>query len=171
MKRRLPKRVSNPWVFFGLVAIVATVLVYCSSREHMNERPIIELGSEPRKLPPKAAPVDELPIRDFKKSFFEFNKSALRDEAKKALRETAVWMQKHPKVNLQIEGFCDDRGSEEYNMKLGQRRADAVLEFFVANGVERERLAAISYGRMQGARSDVRAANRRVEIIAIYPTE
>ena len=162
---------AGTFAFFAAMALTILVgigLAGCSSRTHMNEQPIFALADGPKTVAPRDEPPETLPINDFKSSFFEFDKSALRPGAKEALRATATWLKKNSDVRLQIEGFCDARGAEEYNLRLGQRRADSVLNFLVANGINRERMTAISYGRLPGVAKDERAKNRRVSVIAIF---
>jgi peptidoglycan-associated lipoprotein len=79
--------------------------------------------------------------------FFELNKSTLSDEAQATLSKQADWLAKYPNVTVQIAGNCDDRGTEEYNLALGQRRAKAAADFLKAKGVSSSRLTTISYGK------------------------
>lgn len=171
-KTILVRGAAGTFAFFaamGLTVLVGIGLAGCSSRTHMNEQPIFALADGPRKVTPRDEPPETLPINDFKSSFFEFDKATLRAGAKDALRATAAWLRKNENVKLQIEGFCDERGPEEYNLRLGQRRADAVLNFLLASGIDRERMTAISYGRLPGHAKDERSKNRRVSVIAIFP--
>ncbi len=79
--------------------------------------------------------------------FFAFNSSTLSDEAQSTLSKQAAWLQKYPNVRVQVAGNCDDRGTEEYNLALGQRRANASKDFLVAKGVDANRITTISYGK------------------------
>jgi peptidoglycan-associated lipoprotein len=79
--------------------------------------------------------------------FFAFDKSNLSDAAKTTLTRQADWLKKYPQVQVQIAGNCDDRGTEEYNLALGQRRANAARDFIVAQGVSASRITTISYGK------------------------
>ena len=79
--------------------------------------------------------------------FYAFDKSALSDEAKATLDREAAWLAKYPQVSLQVAGNCDDRGTEEYNLALGNRRAVAAKDYLVAKGVDASRLTTISYGK------------------------
>jgi peptidoglycan-associated lipoprotein len=79
--------------------------------------------------------------------FFEFNSSTLTDAAQSTLSKQAAWLAKYPNVSVQIAGNCDDRGTEEYNLALGQRRANAGRDFLVAKGVSAARITTISYGK------------------------
>ncbi|WP_425364161.1 peptidoglycan-associated lipoprotein Pal [Candidatus Tisiphia endosymbiont of Hybos culiciformis] len=83
--------------------------------------------------------------------FFAFNKSDISPQAKEQLNKQAVWLKGHPKVTATIEGHCDDRGTREYNLALGERRATASLNYLVGLGVEKNRLDTISYGKERPA--------------------
>lgn len=79
--------------------------------------------------------------------FYELNSSTLTEAGQATLSKQAAWMTKYPNVTVQVAGNCDDRGTEEYNIALGQRRANAAKDFLVAKGVSSSRLTTISYGK------------------------
>jgi peptidoglycan-associated lipoprotein len=79
--------------------------------------------------------------------FFDTDQSTLSDTARTTLGRQVQWLQQHPTVNVLISGNCDDRGTEEYNLALGQRRAGADANFLVAQGINPSRLQTISYGK------------------------
>ena len=79
--------------------------------------------------------------------FYEFNKSTLTDEAQGTLDKQANWLAKYPNVRVQVAGNADDRGTEEYNLALGNRRANAARDFLTAKGVSTSRISTISYGK------------------------
>jgi peptidoglycan-associated lipoprotein len=79
--------------------------------------------------------------------FYELNQSTLSDEAQATLTKQANWLAKYPSVTVQVAGNCDDRGTEEYNLALGNRRAKAARDFLVARGVSSSRISTISYGK------------------------
>ena len=81
------------------------------------------------------------------KVFFAFDKSNLSPEAQSTLDRQAEWLQRYPQVRVQIAGNTDDRGTEEYNLALGQRRANAARDYLVARGVNSARMSTISYGK------------------------
>jgi peptidoglycan-associated lipoprotein len=78
--------------------------------------------------------------------FFDFDKFDLRPEAREQLAANAGWMKEHAELLFTIEGHCDERGTNEYNIALGQRRASVAKEYIVSLGVEDSRLRTISYG-------------------------
>src|SRR6185503_1049258 len=79
--------------------------------------------------------------------FFDFDRSTLKADARATLERQASWLAKYPQVNVQVAGNCDDRGAEEYNLDLGQRRANASRDYLVARGVAGSRITTISYGK------------------------
>ena len=78
---------------------------------------------------------------------FGTNESALSPDAQGVLGRQADWLQRYPQVQVQVAGNCDDRGTEEFNLALGQRRANSARDFLVAHGVSSGRVSTISYGK------------------------
>src|SRR6476661_10189377 len=79
--------------------------------------------------------------------FFDFDRSTLKSDAQATLDRQSGWLAKYPQVNVQLAGNCDDRGTEEYNLALGQRRANSARDYLVARGVAGARISTISYGK------------------------
>jgi peptidoglycan-associated lipoprotein len=96
--------------------------------------------------------------------FYEFNQSTLRADAKGTLDKQSGWLAKYGSVNVQVAGNCDERGTEEYNLALGQRRANAAASYLKAKGVAAARMTTISYGKdrptAQGSNDQAWAQNR-----------
>jgi peptidoglycan-associated lipoprotein len=96
--------------------------------------------------------------------FYDFNTSGLRADAKGTLDKQAAWLGKYGSVNVQVAGNCDERGTEEYNLALGQRRANAAASYLRAKGVAGARMTTISYGKdrptAQGSNEQAWAQNR-----------
>jgi peptidoglycan-associated lipoprotein len=86
----------------------------------------------------------ETEVRD---AYFDFNKSDIREDAQQTLTANAAFFKAHPNLNFTVEGHCDERGSEEYNLGLGERRAESAKEFLVNLGVSADRIFTISYGK------------------------
>jgi peptidoglycan-associated lipoprotein len=80
-------------------------------------------------------------------AFFDFAKSDIRPDGQTALTHDASYLKSHPDVKVRISGYCDERGSEEYNLGLGERRAEAAKRFMVNLGVAPDRINTISYGK------------------------
>jgi peptidoglycan-associated lipoprotein len=79
--------------------------------------------------------------------FYDFNRSSLKPDARGTLDRQSAWLGKYASVNVQVAGNCDERGTEEYNLALGQRRANAAADYLKAKGVAGSRITTISYGK------------------------
>ncbi len=79
--------------------------------------------------------------------FFDFDRYDLTAEARAQLEKQAAWLQTYPAVTITVEGHCDERGTREYNLALGERRANAAMNYLVALGVDPNRVQTISYGK------------------------
>jgi len=97
--------------------------------------------------------------------FFDFDKSVIKAEGQTTLQRQAEWLKKYPNVTVTIEGHCDERGTREYNLALGERRATAVRNALVALGIPAARMKTISYGKERpavlGSNEAAWAQNRR----------
>ncbi|MEQ8604606.1 MAG: peptidoglycan-associated lipoprotein Pal [Marivibrio sp.] len=97
--------------------------------------------------------------------FFAFDSSELSSSARATLDRQAAWLQQHRSVQIVIEGHADERGTREYNLALGERRANSVKEYLVSQGVDANRLRTISYGKerpaVAGSTEAAWAQNRR----------
>ena len=90
--------------------------------------------------PPPPAPV---PLKDV---FFDYDKAMVRDDQKAALNENVTWLKANSGAKVLLEGHCDERGTAEYNLALGERRAKAVKDYLVGAGIAADRVSTISYG-------------------------
>ncbi|NKB56890.1 MAG: peptidoglycan-associated lipoprotein Pal [Alphaproteobacteria bacterium] len=97
--------------------------------------------------------------------FFDFDKSEIAQKAAATLKKQAAWLQKYPNKTIVVEGHCDERGTREYNLALGERRANAVREYLISLGVSAARIETISYGKERpavlGSNDSAWAQNRR----------
>jgi len=80
-------------------------------------------------------------------AFFDYNEIALRDDARQALQQDAEWLRKWPTTKVMVEGHCDERGSAEYNLALGDRRAEVVTKYLESLGVNDSRIVTRSVGK------------------------
>ena len=83
--------------------------------------------------------------------FFAFDSSSLSDNAKEILGTQVNWLKKHENVNVVVQGYCDERGTREYNLALGERRASAVRDYLISQGIAADRISTISYGKERPA--------------------
>lgn len=94
--------------------------------------------------------------RDFMKNaeenvFFAFDSSALSLDATEVVETQVKWLKKHDNVNVVVQGYCDERGTREYNLALGERRANAVKQYLISQGIAADRISTISYGKERPA--------------------
>lgn len=97
--------------------------------------------------PPQGPSEQELFNQNMKTAYFDFDKSDIRPDAQTALQSDADFLKQHPDIKFTFEGNCDERGSEEYNLGLGQRRADSAKKFLVDSGISGDNISTISYGK------------------------
>jgi peptidoglycan-associated lipoprotein len=101
--------------------------------------------------------------------FFEFDQFVLSDSAKAVLNKKAKWLKDRPNAKALIEGHCDERGSTEYNLALGQKRAEAAMQFILALGIDPSRVSTISFGKEKpadpGHNEAAWAKNRRAHFV------
>jgi len=122
-----------------------------------QEQPKVEKVSPP---PPPPPPTEEELFKSktleqinreqpVKMIFFDYDKYFIRDDAKPTLSANAAWLNKFRSVRILIEGHCDERGTEDYNLALGEKRAKSTYDYLLSLGVSAERLQTISYGKSQ----------------------
>jgi peptidoglycan-associated lipoprotein len=104
-------------------------------------------------------------------AFFAYDESTLSPEAQAALTAAANWLKKNPQYNLLIEGHCDERGTEQYNLALGDRRANTAKEYLMTLGVDGNRIRTVSYGEERpfdpGHTEGAWAKNRRAHLVIV----
>jgi peptidoglycan-associated lipoprotein len=121
--------------------------------------------------PVQSAPTGPIPgsIQDFvinagERVYFDYDKYQVRDDARPVLDAQASWLTRYGQVKVRIEGNADERGTAEYNMALGERRANAVREYLIGHGVDKSRIEVVSYGKSRpidtGANEEAWAKNR-----------
>jgi peptidoglycan-associated lipoprotein len=107
----------------------------------------VTVNAPPPPPPPKGPSDDELFLREVRDAYFDYDKADIRPDARAALSQTADFLKGHPSIKATIEGHCDERGSTEYNLALGDRRATAVKQYLVSLGVSADRLSTVSFGK------------------------
>jgi peptidoglycan-associated lipoprotein len=107
-------------------------------------------------------------IRD---AFFEFDASTLSEDAQQALQQSATWLRSHPEYDLLIAGHCDERGTEQYNLALGDRRAATAATYLATLGLDRSRIRTVSYGEErpfeEASDEAAWAQNRRAHLVLV----
>ena len=102
---------------------------------------------------------------------FDYDKYAVRDDAKSVLESNAAWLKKFRTAKILIEGHCDERGTEDYNLALGEKRAKSAYDYLVSLGIPAERMKTISYGKSQpidmGKDEAAWQRNRRDQFVVI----
>ena len=142
----------------------------------VTEAPVKEAPPAPVAVapaaPPAAAPgvaVTEEKLSQFDDVRFDFDKSEVKEDGRKTCQAVAAYLKKNPKAKLLIEGHCDERGTAEYNMALGERRATAVMTYLVSLGVPKAALSTVSFGKEKpldpGHDEGAWAKNRRAHFV------
>jgi peptidoglycan-associated lipoprotein len=90
---------------------------------------------------------DALFLKEVRDAYFDLDKADIRADAREALSHTAEFLRNYPQLRVTIEGHCDERGSTEYNLGLGDRRASAVKQYLVSQGISADRLSTVSFGK------------------------
>jgi peptidoglycan-associated lipoprotein len=94
-----------------------------------------------------SATLEEMFTREMQDAYFDLDKADIRADAKQALSKSAQFLRSYPQIKVALEGHCDERGSTEYNLALGDRRAQAAKDYMVSLGVPADRMQTVSYGK------------------------
>ena len=177
---------SWKWAVLAL-SVAALVAVGCAKKQTVKsegapgaaavtEAPVKEIPPAPVAVapatPPPAAPgvaVTEEKLSRFDDVRFDFDKSEVKEDGRKTCQVVADYLKRNPKAKLQIEGHCDERGTAEYNLALGDRRAAAVMTYLVSLGVSKAGLSTVSFGKERpldpGHDEGAWAKNRRAHFV------
>ena len=141
-----------------------------ASSPEMNTQPIEIPASQSSALQDSNAATDSQKKFETEDIYFNFDEFAVSPDGKKILESKAVFLKAHPKLKVMVEGHCDERGTTEYNLALGEKRAGEVKNFLISLGIDGNRLSVISYGKEKPASSghneDAWAKNRRAHLDA-----
>jgi len=145
----------------ALIATAALSMAACASKP----KPTYPTTAAPTQAPPpppdrgvtqQTTPMSQGPApgseRDFvvnvgDRVYFDFDSYSIRSDAAPLLEAQTAWLKRYPSVQVRIEGNCDERGTREYNLALGARRANAVRDYLATHGVEASRITTVSYGK------------------------
>jgi peptidoglycan-associated lipoprotein len=177
------KKVLQPASLLLLGALTVVVTACTCAKPNPNPPPAAKAEPTPAPTPvpvkveePKPVvvekPADDLGDLEnlnkagyLKDTFFDFDKFVVRADQRDALAANAEWLKKYPKVKFRVEGHCDERGTAQYNMALGEKRANAVKDYLTSLGIDSARIETVSYGKerpfVNGHNEEAWAKNRR----------
>jgi len=181
----------GPFVLLVLILSVLFLTTSCAPKKMTQAKPEIVPKPEVQEVVPDTSKEDaELAARlleekrlqeeaakqkvvkkEFKDEniYFAYDSSELSDQARLILNNNAEYLRQHSSLSVTVEGHCDDRGSERYNIALGKRRAESVKKFLVDQGISTDRLVTISYGENKpiasGRDESSWAKNRRAQVV------
>jgi peptidoglycan-associated lipoprotein len=143
--------------------------------EPVAAAPEPEAAPAPKPVEVKPAPKKVEAAPNLAMVYFAYDSSTLTDAARGSLSKNADWLKSHTDVHVQVTGHCDQRGTDEYNMALGERRAQQVREYYEALGITSDRIGTISYGKEKPLCSSMIescwAKNRRSETLLATPSD
>ena len=157
------KRMIN----IGMALAIALVLLGCAKKQTVKPAP--EPTQEPKAEQPKVPETKPEVKMEFRTVYFDFDSYQVRDVDRQLLLDAARVMRTNSRMVVRLEGHCDERGTIEYNLALGEKRANAVRDYLVASGVDVKQLKTVSYGKekpaVRGSDEASWARNRRVEFV------
>lgn len=134
------------------------------------EEPKEDLPVQPTKEEIATEAIEQMKA-NFKRVYFDLNSADLNDESRAALDENLAIMQKVTELSIEIQGHADERGTTEYNVSLGQQRADKISQHFTLQGIAPSRIKVVSYGEerpaVQGSSEAIWSQNRRCEFVIL----
>jgi peptidoglycan-associated lipoprotein len=181
----MKQSVKTGSITFAVVAFVAA----CSSKPPAAPQPAptpapvstptvvtVEPVATPTPMPAPRMEADSIAGRSInelsgmlKPAFFDYDKADIRSDARDVLSANATWLKKYPSVQFTVEGHADERGTAQYNLALGDRRANAAKDYLVSLGVDASRIKTVSYGKERpfatGHDEDSWQKNRRAHFV------
>jgi peptidoglycan-associated lipoprotein len=165
----------NKHLTLTILCLVLALGFGCTKKQTVKQEEPIKQPEVALQTPPVATPPAEaqpvVPKIEFKTIFFAFDSYSLNDDGKALLNQAGGQLRSYPDVSLRLEGHCDERGTAEYNLALGEKWANAVRDYLENLGVSRSRLSTVSFGKekpaVTGNDEASWAKNRRVEIVPV----
>lgn len=140
-----------------------------------DPEPVVEVPPPPPPAPPLEEPAPVKKRIVLRGVNFDFDKSDIRPDSRPVLDEAIATLSENPMIRVSVQGHTDSRGTEEYNMKLSERRANAVYRYLVAGGIAPARMEVVGMGESNpvadNSTDSGRAQNRRVELVILNSTE
>jgi len=160
---------------FKLLSLIAALLLVSACASQPEEEAASETGGAARSgaasggaagvQPPVPGSAEDFLVNVGDRMFFDFDKYNIRSDQVPTMERQAAWLKQFPQVTIRIEGHADERGTREYNLALGERRANATRDFLISLGVDPGRIEIISYGKERpavlGSNEQAWAQNRR----------
>ncbi|CAB1073936.1 hypothetical protein JY97_16385 [Alkalispirochaeta odontotermitis] len=138
---------KKKWMYLALLVVIPGLLFSVSCQKKVVDATPEPVAEEQQPEPEEEAVVYKAPSVVMQEDiYFDFDKSTLTPAAQDNLLRKAEWLRENPYATVTIEGHCDDRGTNEYNLALGDRRAESAKSFLVDLGIDPARLSTISYG-------------------------
>ncbi len=172
---------AKRFLFLMMVGLLAVAIIGASCGKPPKTVPEAEVTTPPpapvdttpavKEEPPPPPPAPKLKESQFKVVYFDFDKYNLRPDARAALDHNYELLKQFPSAVIKIEGHCDERGTVEYNLSLGEKRAKAAQDYLIGLGIDPNRISIISYGKERpvdpGHNEEAWAKNRRAEFRVI----
>jgi peptidoglycan-associated lipoprotein len=166
------------WSFLAVFTLTLVVaLSSCSKKDVKQDEPIINPSGDSGAASPSTgnagSSADTGENSQLQTVYFDFDSFKLRGDARATLKSNADYLKANPNITVQIEGHCDERGTTEYNLALGERRADATRNYLTKMGIAKSRVSVISYGKERpadaGHDESAWAKNRRSSFVVLSP--
>lgn len=193
MKNYMAKRLVVSFALLGISLLLTLSIASCAKRAVRGVEPTAPVTREEVKkepLPGRRGMIEEEALREgaptagytgdwetqtasFENEdiHFDFDRAVLREDAKEILRKKSAWLLENLSIGILIEGHCDERGTTEYNLALGERRASSAKSYLISQGVDINRITTITYGEERpldlGQNEEAWAKNRRAHFVII----
>ncbi|MGC9367570.1 MAG: peptidoglycan-associated lipoprotein Pal [bacterium] len=156
-----------------LIFPLAVLLLFSCTPKNINNNNVVPDTTTTQITPDTMTVIEVPPNIELKSVYFDYDQHQILPQYQQTMLENAQIMQRYPSIKVRLEGNCDERGTIEYNLALGQKRADACRSYLISYGIASDRITTVSYGEQRpvalgNTESDWRQ-NRRVDFKVIYP--